>query len=179
MKDNLRIRNAKLSEINDVLKLYNDLLDSMDKTVNYPKWTKGVYPDFNYLEDKARSKELFILIQDGSIIGSSVLNIDRIKDYQKINWSQPELDESEILTIHTFAVKENLRGQGIGKKFINLIEEYALENGFKSIHLDTIYSNIPAVHFYENNDYKNLGQAELHYDETDETRFIMFEKDLI
>lgn len=177
MNTNYKLRRAEKKEIGDVLELYNNLIDTLDRNINYPHWTKGYYPNLEYLEEKQKEGELFVLTDSGEIVGVSILNTSRIDDYKKVNWSL-DVPEEEILTIHTFAIKDNLRQTGLGLIFLKLIEDYAKENNFKTIHLDTIYGNDPAVRLYEKAGYTNLGIHELVYAETNERRFNLFERNL-
>lgn len=174
----LEFRKAQLSELDEILSLYNNLIDEMEKTTNYPKWTKGYYPDYNYLKEKQNLGQLFVLLgEDKEIISVVILNQDSISDYDNVNWSQ-KLRPKEVLFMHTFAVKHNLRGQRIGDEVIKAIIDYAKENGIKSLRCDTINGNTPAQHFYTRVGFNDLGIYELNYAETDEKYFNLFELEL-
>ncbi len=60
-----------------------------------------------------------------------------------------------IGNVDELVVDENYRGQGIGKKLINRIEEIAISNQCKQIELDSSFHRKEAHHFYESIGYKS------------------------
>lgn len=178
MEQVLNLKKVKEDEVEEVLNFYNSLIKKMNETINYPDWTIGLYPNQEYLLEKTRNSELFKLVDNNeSLIGATVLNSSTIDDYKNIDWtlkSEPE----KILSIHTFAIREDLRGKDLGRKFLKLVEEFAKENGYETIHFDTIVTNTPAIKLYEKANFNNLGIHKLNYEETEVTDFVIFEKDL-
>ena len=173
----MKFLQATEKDLENTLNFYNELIDELDKGINYPDWTRDVYPNMEYLKEVQSKGELYLLQDDETIIGSTVLNSNSIPDYDSVDWSI-ELPKDQVLLLHTFGIKQDLRNTGIGSKFLEIIEDFARDNNYKAIRMDTIYGNSPAIKFYQKNGYTNLGQYELHYDETPETRFFMFEKNL-
>lgn len=47
------------------------------------------------------------------------------------------------------AVKQDMRGKGIGTKLLDELKQYARDNGFSSIRLDVIDTNPAARRLYE------------------------------
>lgn len=166
---------AKPEETEEILELYNDLLDKME--VNYPRWTKNVYPDLKYLNEMAEQGYLYIARLDERIVSAMILNNQMNADYEKIPWSVTA-DKDKILSIHTFMVVQEMRGQELGLKIIEQIKRLAKAHGIETIRIDTIKGNDPAVHFYEKAGFTNMGMHELHYDETPERFFTLFEYNL-
>lgn len=173
----LKFYKAEVSEVNEILDLYNELLDDLESNINYPKWTKGYYPNLSYLLESAKKGELFIVRDRDKIVSSVILNNKCIKDYDNVDWTF-SIDIDNLLYMHTFAIRNNLRGKGLGKEVLDLIIDYCKKNNIKSLRLDTIKGNIPAEHFYSKNGFNHLGVYELDYEETDEKYFNLYEYNL-
>ena len=60
-----------------------------------------------------------------------------------------------IGNVDELVVDENYRGQGIGKKLMNRIEEIAISKHCKQIELDSAFHRNEAHHFYENIGFKS------------------------
>lgn len=175
--EKITLDKAKREEVEKILELYNELLDSMEEDINYPKWTKGLYPNLDYLIQMQENGCLYVAKQDNKIISSMILNNNMIEDYNKVPWSKI-LPKEKIMTIHTYMVSDKLRGQGLGLKVLELVKKLAIKEGIEAIRIDTIKGNEPAVKLYERAGFTNLGMHELHYEETDERFFTMFEYNL-
>jgi len=57
-------------------------------------------------------------------------------------------DKSELY-IYDIAVKDEFQNQGIGKKMINYLKKYSLENGIETIFVQAHSEDVQAVKFYE------------------------------
>jgi len=57
--------------------------------------------------------------------------------------------EGEVQWITAFAVSPNRQRQGIGTQILNLVKDYALRSGDKTILLDVEVENMAALHVYE------------------------------
>ena len=57
---------------------------------------------------------------------------------------------------HVF-IKENYRSKGLGKQFMDWIEEYTKNKGCESIELNTYVQNNPSHKFYYNQGFEILG----------------------
>ncbi len=56
--------------------------------------------------------------------------------------------QTELLNIHDFYIRSNYQGQGIGKKFLEYIEEECKKNGFCRITLEAYDDNPNAIKLY-------------------------------
>ena len=62
----------------------------------------------------------------------------------------------EWLSIELMWIREDLRGQGLGQKLLDLVEDEAGKNGAKQAFLDTFSFQAPG--FYQKNGYESFGQ---------------------
>ena len=63
-------------------------------------------------------------------------------------------DELQIINV---AVREDMRGKGIGSLLMRTADSYCLENSLVSISLEVRESNAPAIALYERSGYAPLG----------------------
>lgn len=57
---------------------------------------------------------------------------------------------------HVF-IKKDYRNKGLGKKFMDWIENYIMQKGYEAIELNTYVQNYPSHKFYYNQGYNILG----------------------
>lgn len=54
-------------------------------------------------------------------------------------------------------ISDEYRGKGLGKKFMNWIQDYCVSKGYNSMELNTYVSNYPSHKFYYNEGFEILG----------------------
>lgn len=113
------------------------------------------YPSLEKLEADVQKKELYVLKEDEKKIkGIIVLTNFMDEEYIPIEW----LTESgNNLYIHRLATHPDVWGSGYGQQLMDFAEEFARENGFISVRLDTFSQNKRNQRFYESRGYKKLG----------------------
>ena len=101
----------------------------------------GDYPDKLY-EDWWENAEAYGIIEDGQLLADIELC--------------PEEWSNRLLITELF-VGEKLRGQGFGKKLIDLAKSIAVERKFRVLMLETQSSNVNAVDFYLHEGFTLIG----------------------
>lgn len=169
----LKIRKAKEEDIPGVCRLYNELLDEMGPD-NPQRWTKGVYPNDDFVKETVRNETMHIGIYNNEIVSAVVLNNTFTKGYECVPWDIDATD-NEVISVHTLCVKVSETGKGFGTQMAKYIVDFARDNGYKAVRLDVIDGNMNANRLYQRAGYKSLGVHKLHYDSTDCTDFTMYE----
>ena len=112
------------------------------------------YPNRLAFENDVERNELFVLEINNEIRGYIVISTFMDKEYQPIKW----LTKSENnVYIHRLAVHPRLQGKGYAQQLMGFAENYAIENNYSSIRLDTFSQNKRNQKFYELRGYKRLG----------------------
>ncbi len=62
--------------------------------------------------------------------------------------------DKDVLYLQMIATSPEARGKGVGKKMLAHLEVYAARQGFKSLMLDVIDTNLDAIRLYEKVGYK-------------------------
>ncbi|MBR5452416.1 MAG: ribosomal protein S18-alanine N-acetyltransferase [Clostridia bacterium] len=83
---------------------------------------------------------------------------------------KPVLDEGYISNV---AVTNSARGKGIGSALLQKLDEYAKENGIRTISLEVRPSNAPAIALYEKFGYKQVGRRKNFYSHPTEDGLIL------
>lgn len=146
------IRRAKISEIPDILNLSKACASFMIQKGIY-QWNEH-YPSKEAFENDIKRSELFVLEENTSIIGTIVISVHMDEEYVPIKWLTPN---SKNIYIHRLSVHPKKQGLGYAQKLMDYAEEYAKQNDFSSVRLDTFSQNKRNQKFYETRGYQKLG----------------------
>ncbi|MBO8435502.1 MAG: GNAT family N-acetyltransferase [Spirochaetes bacterium] len=170
----LVVRKASLDEADIILEMYNRIIDDTDGKVPSPKWTKGVYPDYNCVFEAIKKGEMYVALSDGIVAGALIRNHKMAPGYDEIEWDVKAPDE-EIFVIHTMGVSPDFQHKGIASKLAEAVAEEGRRSGIKAIRLDVIDENYPPMKLFEKCGYKNHGQHILRYYGMTNTSFTLME----
>ena len=145
------IRRAKIPEIPDILNITKACAVFMiDKGIY--QWNEE-YPSPEAFEKDIERKELFVLEKVAKVIGTVVISTLMDDEYVPVKWLTPNSDN---VYIHRLSVDPKFQGKGYAKQLMDFAENFARENGFISIRLDTFSQNKRNQKFYETRGYKQL-----------------------
>lgn len=155
-----KIETGKMKDIDELETLYDELNDYLQEGINYPGWLKSIYPIRETAEIGVHENNLFVLKIGDKIAGSFILNQKQEEAYNQVNW-QIEVNDNQILVIHTLVVHPKFMKLGVSQKIMNFVKTYAMQNEIKSIRLDVAIQNTPAISLYEKCGYKYIGTVNL------------------
>ncbi len=124
------------------------------------QWDEN-YPDLERLSNDIRTETLFAYRENNEVIGIIVLNETQDAEYAEINWSTSESDRN--IVVHRLAVHPTHQGKGIARELMDFAEDWALDNDYDAIRLDTFSQNPRNQRFYTNRGYTDLGPVFLSY----------------
>ena len=116
------IRKATADDIQEIGKIYNEILDHEEKTVSYTNWIKGLYPTSGYAESAIGKETMFVGENENGLYGCVVLNNIQPREYQNIAWST-EAQAQEVLVIHTLCIRPSEKGKGYARKIMDFSEK--------------------------------------------------------
>lgn len=146
------VRSAKLSEIPQILNITKACAAAMIKNGIY-QWNED-YPNKEAFELDIERGELYVLEEDGRIIGTIVLSTLMDEEYVPIEWLTTS---DNNIYIHRVSVHPDLQGKGYAQKLMAFAENFARENKFASVRLDTFSQNKRNQKFYETRGFERLG----------------------
>ena len=158
--DKMQITLCTEKDIDAVAEFYDKVTDYLAKTVNYPKWTPGVYPGKESTAEAIASREQYMCTENGRVVGAFIFNTDPKGAYEKGDWSR-EVKEGDYTVIHTLASDHELYGKGIGGLMVEKCIEMSRDCGFKAIRLDAVPGNFPAIKLYEKHGFTFAGEKDL------------------
>ncbi len=150
------IRRAKISEIPDILTICKACAAYMISNGIY-QWNEH-YPSAAAFTRDIERDELYVLEVDKKVIGTIVISTLMDDEYVPVKWLTPNTNN---VYIHRLSIEPNLQGKGYAQRLMDFAENYAKENGFASVRLDTFSQNKRNQRFYEARGYQRLGDIYL------------------
>ncbi|MBQ7918553.1 MAG: GNAT family N-acetyltransferase [Lachnospiraceae bacterium] len=158
----MEVRKGTVQDIDNVAALYDELNDYLESHINYPGWIKDIYPIREDAESGIHEESLFVAIEEGKIVGTVILRHEPEDGYSLADWHN-NLEYNEIFVVYTFAVHPQFLHQGIGKKLMEFVIEYAIQMNMKAVRLDVYEKNIPAIRLYEKLGFQYIDTVDLGY----------------
>jgi len=146
------IRKGKVEDIKIIMDLTNACAKAMIANGIY-QWNE-LYPNPSAFKKDIERNELYVLEIDAKIKGTIVISTFIDQEYIPVKWLTK--NENNIY-IHRLAIHPNLQGKGYAQQLMNFAEQFAIENNYSSIRLDTFSQNKRNQKFYELRGYKRLG----------------------
>lgn len=162
------IRLAKSTEIEQIMGITRACAKKMIAN-NIYQWNEHYPTPDAFKKDLARA-ELYILEQETKIIGCIVLSTLKDEEYDGVSWLTAD---SKNLYIHRLAVHPEYQHLGHAKALMDFAEEFARNQQFTSIRLDTFSKNPRNQKFYKNRGYQRLGS--IYFPKQSEFPFYCFE----
>ena len=146
------IRKGKIEGIKSIMNLTKACAKAMiAKGIH--QWNAH-YPNSSAFRKDVEGNELYVLETDSDISGTIVISTVMDEEYRPIEWLTKN---DNNLYIHRLAIHPNLQGKGYAQQLMDFAENYAIENNYSSIRLDTFSQNKRNQKFYELRGYKRLG----------------------
>lgn len=149
---NTQIRLATTTDIDALLHITKACAKHMTEKGIF-QWNEN-YPNRNAFENDVQRNELYVLLAASQIVGCVVISTLMDEEYKTVNWLSP--DDTNVY-IHRLAIHPASQGKGYAQRLMEFAENYAIENKYRSIRLDTFSKNTRNQKFYELRGYKKLG----------------------
>lgn len=170
----LNIRLANVDEYENVRAFYHELIDDLVKEEFGAGWKKDIYPAPEFLQESIAAQELYLAEMDGQIISVMVVNHKYNEGYKEVKWSIDVADE-ELLVIHALGVSVKYAGRGIAKQMVQTVFDLAKENEIKTVRLDVLDGNLPALKCYTKMGFTYVDTLQMFYEDTGWTKYEVFE----
>jgi len=116
------------------------------------QWNE-MYPSKEILQKDIELQQLWKLTENNTIIGIVVLTKIEDVEYKSVKWLT---ENRSNLYVHRLAVHPTYQGKGYAQKLMSFGENYAVNNNYNSIRLDTFSKNIRNQKFYKKRGYVKL-----------------------
>ena len=178
MVKDVNIRTAEPGEFPDVRAFYWDVIDAVGDDSDSVGWKKDVYPAPDFLKDSIQNGELFIAVEDNTIVGAMVLNHEFNDSYNNFQWPVTAA-QHEATGIHALAVRPSSRKKGYAKQLVQFAIDYARMHSQKVIRLDVLNGNRSAEQLYRSMGFQYRHTLPMFYEDTGWTDFDLYEYPLM
>jgi len=165
----IKIELAEINDINDIMKMIHDCANDLIGK-NIFQWNEK-YPSRDIFLSDIEKKNLFILKNNSGIIGCIALSHEKDIEYTDVKWLTKD---DKNLYLHRLAVDPKFQKKGIGKLLMDFAEDYARNNKFISVRLDTFSKNERNNRFYKSRKYTKLD--DVYFPNQSEFPFHCYEK---
>lgn len=134
----MEFRLARELDRKKIEKIYEDGSLKL-KNLGIDQWQGSDKPNLNNFKDLIKNKNIYVLEDQGKLV-STVIIYDYDEDYENNldgEWKSPR----PYVALHRIGTLGDARKKGYGRKIIEFAENYARENNFKSVRIDTHREN--------------------------------------
>lgn len=170
------IRKGTKDDVSAILDIYDSILDLEEKGLTTIGWIRGVYPNEVSLADCLRADELYVLEDEGKVLGASRINKVQMDAYALAKWQYHDIDPEKVLVIHTLVIDPKTARTGYGKAFIAFYENLAKEIHCPYLRLDTNERNQRARSFYKSLGYWEVGVVPCNFNGIEGIGLVCLEK---
>ena len=165
----IKIELAEINDLKDIMKMIHNCANDLISK-NIFQWNEK-YPSRDIFLSDIEKKNLFILKNNSGIIGCIALSHEKDIEYTDVKWLTKD---DKNLYLHRLAVDPKFQKKGIGKLLMDFAEDYARNNKFKSVRLDTFSKNERNNRFYKSRKYTKLD--DVYFPNQSEFPFHCYEK---
>ena len=165
----IKIELAEINDIKDIMKMIHNCANDLISK-NILQWNEK-YPNRDIFLSDIEKKNLFILKNNSGIIGCIALSHEKDIEYTDVKWLTKD---DKNLYLHRLAVDPKFQKKGIGKLLMDFAEDYARNNKFISVRLDTFSKNERNNRFYKSRKYTKLD--DVYFPNQSEFPFHCYEK---
>ena len=145
------IRKGDISDINTILNITKSCAAHMVQN-NIYQWNEH-YPDRDSFVNDAKNKQLYVYTENEKLLACISLCNKMDYVYRSVHWKT--INENNLY-VHRLAVDPNFQKKGLGRSLMDFAENYAKDNNYISVRLDTFSKNKRNLKFYESRGYHRL-----------------------
>ena len=149
------IRKAEARDLAAVDCLYQEIHDAEETGLITTGWIRGIYPVKATATAALERDDLFVLEEDGRILGSGMINRLQADAYEGAPW-KCQVPDDQVCVLHTLAISPAAQGKGYGREFIRFYEAYARHHGCTELRIDTNERNLAARAMYSKYGYQEI-----------------------
>ncbi len=173
----MSIRKAGAKDLDAVEKIYDDIHAAEERGEAEIGWKRGVYPVRATAEAALARGDLFVLEEEGKILGAALINALQMDAYDGAPW-QYEAGEEEVCVLHTLVISPSARGKGLGRQFVSFYENYARTHRRPELRMDTNARNRVARALYAKLGYREIAVVPTVFNGIPGVELVLLEKRL-
>ena len=171
------IRKAEIRDLDAIDGLYREIHDAEAAGLITTGWIRDIYPTRATAEAALTRNDLFVLEEDGHILGSGIINQIQMDVYEGAPWKHQAPDD-QVCVLHTLVISPAARGKGYGRSFIRFYESYALQHGCTELRIDTNERNLAARAMYNKYGYQEIAVVPTTFNGIEDVHLVLLEKQI-
>lgn len=164
------LRLATAADLPAILAIVRDVVPLMQASGNL-QWSAD-YPNEEVFRRDIAQGQLWVAELNGQVAAVAALTHDQDAEYAQADWDAAE----DALVTHRLAVSPAAQGQGLAEALLRQAEVLALEEGLKTVRLDTNSENQATQKLFPKLGYRFAGEITLGF--RPGLRFFCYEKRL-
>lgn len=170
-------RKGTQTDLEAVVRIYNDIHSEEEAGLVSIGWKREIYPSATTAEAALLRDDLFVLEEDGTVLGAGIINQTQMDAYYNAPWEY-EADDSGVCVLHTLVISPSACRKGLGRRFAAFYEEYAGAHGWKELRIDTNAINTRARRMYHELGYKEIAVIPTEFNGIQNVNLLLLEKHL-
>lgn len=171
----MNIRKATAADLDGIEKIYDDIHTAEERGEQTIGWIRDVYPVRATAEAGLQRGDLYVMEEDGELLGTAIINDIQVDVYKDGKWDHEAADD-EVCVLHTLVISPYAKGRGCGRTFVKFYEDYALQHGRHELRIDTNERNAAARAMYKKLGYKEIGIVPTVFNGIPDVMLVMLEK---
>ena len=171
----MKVLKATKADIASIERIYEHIHDQEEKGLITTGWIRNVYPTAKTAEAALNRGDLFIMMDDGKIVATAVINQIQVDEYADAAW-QHDAPEDKVMVLHGLAVEPSAKSKGYGRAFVAFYENYARQHGCPALRMDTNVLNTRARKLYQSLGYEEIGIVPCVFNGIPNVRLVCLEK---
>ena len=171
------IRKATSAELDAVAALYGEIHDAEARGDITTGWLRDIYPVRATVEAAIARGDLFVMEENGALIGAAIINQIQVDVYDGAAW-QFEASPDEVCVLHTLVISPAMSGRGYGSSFVRFYEDFARAHGCMELRMDTNARNCAARGLYAKLGYNEIGVVPTVFNGIPGVQLVLLEKHL-
>ena len=173
----MEIRKAILSDCAAVAAVYEEIHTEEENGRASIGWVRGVYPTENTAMAALDRDDLFVMTENGRVVGAAIINQAQCEGYETGAWQDPASDD-EVMVLHTLVISPHAARRGFGRAFVAYYEDYARKAGCRYLRMDTNEKNSRARAMYKQLGYREIGVIPTVFNGIEGVSLVLLEKKL-
>jgi len=173
----MKIRKGTENDLLAVAQIYEAIHDGEERGDTTIGWIRHVYPTLDTAKASHDRGDLFVMEEEGRIIGAAIINQQQVDVYADGDW-QHDAPDDEVMVLHTLVIDPPYARKGYGRRFVNFYEKYALENNCRYLRMDTNARNTRARLMYASLGYREAGIVPCVFNGIEGVKLVLLEKTL-
>ena len=171
----MEFRKANPGDIPQIARIYEEIHTEEEAGRTTIGWIRGIYPTQATAQAALQRDDLFVLEENGRILGAAIINKIQVDVYEDAPWEHAA-EDTEVTVLHTLVISPREGRRGLGSSFVSFYEKYARETGAPYLRMDTNAGNLAARALYKKLGYKEIGIVPCVFNGIEGVNLVLLEK---